>query len=157
MREMIYKKKRTHREVLDAGIFSNYEYKIVSLGTHPCAYVKLPYTNMFFNLSYDNIPISVHGGLTYSANELDGFWIGWDYAHCGDYTGYLSLPTDRKWTTGEILDHVKSVINQLKHIDDIVASNTFQSKVKNYKYDLLNTIFRTEAEVDDKTRTKKSD
>jgi hypothetical protein len=43
---------------------------------------------------YDDIPLDVHGGLTFSHRTNGeewpqgfdaGAWIGWDYAHCGDY------------------------------------------------------------------------
>lgn len=58
---------------------------------HLCGYVKLPKTHKYFNKSYDNIQIEVHGGLTYSGMSetggeyfTEGYWIGFDCAHFGD-------------------------------------------------------------------------
>ena len=115
--EMIYQNRTTYK-ILALGEFDNYEYKIVSMGTHPCAYVKLPADNIYYRHSYRNIPIYVHGGLTYSKKEKDGFWIGWDYAHCGDYTWWGSDKNDKKWTVDEIFEDVKNAISQLKQINN---------------------------------------
>ena len=63
-------------------------------------------------------------GLTYSEDYLTGikensWFIGWDYGHFGDYMGYqVKLPVDfsmydKKWTTEEIFEEVKDVINQI--------------------------------------------
>lgn len=60
--EMIYQNRMTYK-ILALGEFDNYEYKIVSMGTHPCAYVKLSADNIYYRHSYRNIPIYVHGGL----------------------------------------------------------------------------------------------
>lgn len=73
---------------------------------------------------YDDIDISCHGGVTYSEPILKtvdkkGWFIGWDYAHCGDYINYgdTSLNNlfsdDKKWTTEEIVEECKNVINQI--------------------------------------------
>lgn len=68
--------------------------------------------------------IDVNGGLTYSDNELMGiksenWFIGWDYAHCGDYYGYEeTMPESirtygKKWTTEEIIEECKNAIDQI--------------------------------------------
>lgn len=115
--EMIYQNRMTYK-ILALGEFDNYEYKIVSMGTHPCAYVKLPADNIYYRHSYRNIPIYVHGGLTYSKKEKDGFWIGWDYMQCGDYTYWNQSDDNKKWSVDEIFEDVKSAISQLKQIND---------------------------------------
>lgn len=52
--------------------------------------------------------------------KIEGWWIGWDYAHLNDFVGYnIDTPirsgcSDRKWTTQEIKDEVFDVIKQLK-------------------------------------------
>ncbi|MCM1315091.1 MAG: hypothetical protein NC040_10945 [Muribaculaceae bacterium] len=54
--------------------------------------------------------------------ENDGWWIGWDYGHCTDYSGFMmhehwfDIDTShlKKWTTAEIFEEVKKVISQLK-------------------------------------------
>lgn len=127
MREMVYKDKSTE-EILDTGKYNDYRYVIVSRGFHPCAYVELPEWHKYYGLHYDDIPIECHVGLTYSDNYVsdlvvgNGWWIGWDYGHCCDYSGFMlrdywqNFDTShyKKWTTAEIFEEVKKVIEQLK-------------------------------------------
>lgn len=125
MKEMIYRNRFTP-EILDEGYYKQYHYAIVSLGSHPCAYIELPKNNQYYGEDYDNIPIECHGGLTYSAYGLlptqhaeykDGYWIGWDYAHCTDYTFFSNYSWEGKvWMTEDILLEVKQVIDQLCEI-----------------------------------------
>ena len=124
---MVYHDRSTP-EILDEGNYKKYHYAIVSMGSHPCAYVELPKSNQYYGKDYDFIPIECHGGLTYSAYGLlptqhpeykNGYWIGWDYAHCEDYTFFFTCSdytydsAGRIWTTEEILTEVKQVIDQL--------------------------------------------
>lgn len=130
MIKMEYKKRcRENIQILDEGIYNNFHYAIVSLGSHPCAYVELPKEHKWYGKYYDNIPIDCHGGLTYSStqgiicplnnpNHRDGYWIGWDYAHYSDYVyndfNDFGFALGKKhWTTEEIFEDVKEVINQL--------------------------------------------
>lgn len=126
MKEMVYRNKSV-AEPLDSGTYDGYEYAIVSRGFHPCAYVKLPESHKYYGLGYDDIPVDCHCGLTYSEKYLDvmpdshGGWIGWDYGHCCDYSGFMTheywhgIDTShlKRWTTAEILEEVKQVIDQL--------------------------------------------
>ena len=121
------KERRT--ELLCKGKYKNYNYYVLNLGTHPTAYIEIPKENKLYRKSYDEIykigcDIDVHGGLTYSDNELMGvksenWFIGWDYAHCGDYCGYEeSMPESirtygKKWTTEEIIEECKNAIDQI--------------------------------------------
>lgn len=125
MTEMIYRKP-PYTEILDEGVYKDFHYAIVSYGSHPCAYVELPKGHKYYGEYYDDIPINCHGGLTYSdecgiifpednSNHRDGFWIGWDYSHGYDYnviSARIGI-SGKKWTTEEILEEVKAVINQL--------------------------------------------
>lgn len=52
-------------------------------------------------------------------------YLGWDYGHCNDFSGiYLreifeadvNLKNLKKWTTAEIFEDVKSVIEQLNEV-----------------------------------------
>ena len=128
MKKMIYSSKRK-RELLGKGKYLDYNYYILNLGTHPTAYVEIPKNHKYYLKDYDEIDIDVHGGLTYSENYLfisknekitNCWFIGWDYAHLGDYTGYEeNYPEEyriggKKWTTNEILKDVYSVCMQLK-------------------------------------------
>ena len=54
---------------------------------------------------------------------LNGWFIGWDYAHYNDYCGYdETLPIEfkrggKKWTTEEIQEEVYFVCRQLRKVD----------------------------------------
>ena len=116
-------------ELLCKCKYKNYNYYVLNLGTHPTAYIEIPKENKLYRKSYDEIykigcDIDVHGGLTYSDNELMGvksenWFIGWDYAHCGDYCGYEEYMPEsirtygKKWTTEEIIEECKNAIDQI--------------------------------------------
>ena len=128
---MIYKPERNIK-LLYKNIYKGYHYYILSLGTHPTAYVELPKNHKFYNKSYWEIEegsnILVHGGFTYSENGLqtgnnttleNSWFIGWDYAH---YEDYYCFPDDfekdkKKWTTEEIIKDCENVIDQLEKED----------------------------------------
>lgn len=126
--EMTYQKDRKI-EMLYYDKYKNYNYYILSLGTHPTAYIAIPKGNKLYGQDYNDIyemgcDINVNGGLTYSRHELIGidsedWFIGWDYAHCGDYCGYEeTMPESirthgKKWTTKEIIEECKNAINQI--------------------------------------------
>ena len=127
MEQMNYTKERLCK-VLHKGEFKGFKFAIVSYGTHPCCYVFLPKEHKYYGKSYDEIDIDCHGGLTYSDNELifnplvnDDWVIGWDYAHLNDYSGIyknefmreFDHSKDKKWTTEELFEEVKQVIEQL--------------------------------------------
>lgn len=126
MKKMIYQVERKI-EVLDTGTCFGFFYWILNLGTHPTAYIKIPRNNKYFRKDYEEVDIDVHGGLTYSSDhlyisetqQLEGWFIGWDYSHCGDYAGYEEkLPEElrvggKKWTTEEIREEVYKACKQL--------------------------------------------
>ena len=61
---------------------------------------------------------------TENNQKMEGWFIGWDYAHYGDYAGYEEkLPKElqtggKKWTTEEIFKEVKSVCYQLQKTEE---------------------------------------
>ena len=121
---MEYKAKGSF-DVLADDTYKGYRFLIVSYGTHPCAYVVLPKTSKFYGKNYENeifddLNFHVHGGLTYSEWGLKRLWgekaylIGWDYVHPGDYYEYsLTLFLEKKWSTEEIFEEVKEVIDEI--------------------------------------------
>ena len=131
MKEMIYQKDRKV-EVLDTGFCYGYLYYILNLGTHPTAYIKIPETHLYHKCkSYNEMPLDVHGGLTYmedylhveNGQTIEGKFVGWDYGHICDYTGYRELfggfgfEDEKKWTTEEIFAEVKEACYQLKEAE----------------------------------------
>ncbi len=72
------------------GTCCGFDFKVVRnpLGFR-CGYVKIPEGHPWYGKDYFDIPeVGVHGGLTYSDKDgleyLQGFWIGFDCAHCFD-------------------------------------------------------------------------
>ena len=138
MKKMIYNyKNRGLNSILDTGFYQGYEYVILNLHTHPCAYICLTKDNPFYQKHYDDIPLLVHGGLTFSDNHLCRIeeysekykcvvnttfrrdWIiGWDYAHLGDCYDSILGDDGKKYTTEEILNDVMFAIEQLRGLID---------------------------------------
>ena len=127
MKEMKYTSMRIF-EILDRGFYNNYQYAIISYGTHPCCYIALEKGDKYYKVDYEKIDITCHGGLTYSRYGLGDIFseeyriIGWDYAHAGDYsiTYRVRRPVERngiKWSTEEMLKEVYNVIEQLNYIN----------------------------------------
>lgn len=125
-RKMKYFTKPMKKKILYKSHYKGFLYLVVSFGTHPCCYVEIPENTP--NEIIQGIPI--HGGITYIAHRSDfkrgeGFFIGWDYAHCDDYIGtYSILPIFEKmdlrklkqWTTDEMINDCKKVINYLSKV-----------------------------------------
>ena len=129
IKPMVYQTERKI-ELLCKSEYKDYKYYILNLGTHPTAYIEIPEGNKLYGKDYDEIydmgyDIDIHGGLTYSDDELMGikiknWFIGWDYAHFGDYVGYqelfssnLLMNEEKKWTTEEIIKECKHAIDQI--------------------------------------------
>lgn len=112
--------KETQYRILASGYYQGYKYMIVSHGIHPTAYVSIPEGHCCYKKDYSKIDLDVHGGLTYSGKplweEINEYWIGWDYAHAGDFLPGLKT-RGKKWTTRKIFKDVKSVVAQLLDIE----------------------------------------
>ena len=138
MKQMEYGKNIKDVEVLYHGSIDNFECVIINNGgTHPCAYINVP--KDILN-KYDDPKLvdeawsgDCHGGFTYSeptcpglTSENEGFWLGWDYAHAGDYIcmmvggNIIRLPKEweKTWKTCEILENVIDTIHSLKYDTD---------------------------------------
>ena len=117
MVEMVYEKTRHDATRIANGICKGFPYYVLSMGTHPCAYVDV--SDMEDAL--DTNRIDCHGGITYSDNHLatvdgEGWFIGWDYAHWDDYNGMIPKcfsENFKLWTTQEIVEECKNVIDQI--------------------------------------------
>lgn len=122
MKEMIYGDKEKI-EVLYEGEYKGYKFAIVSRGTYPAAYVE----NKVNAIDYsDNIlgDIIVHGGFTfcdkgYWSNIAEKInWLGWSYDYFNDYIDGCHWNYGTKWTTSDIYEQVKNVIEQFIEIRD---------------------------------------
>lgn len=124
---MIYKASMDAKgDILEDSLYKGYRYLVISRGTHPCAYVKITPNNKLYEdnrLAEDEI--CCHGGITFCGRLTclypdESYFIGWDYAHYGDFVGYdkiyknLDPSENKKWTTKEIVQQAKEVIDQVK-------------------------------------------
>lgn len=105
-------------ERIAQGTYKGIDYYVINLGKYPCAYVDITGTWMY-EMGYAEYEIDCHGGLTYGEKTLatvekEGWFIGWDYGHCGDYCSYARSPLSKKWTTEEIVEECKNVIDQIR-------------------------------------------
>lgn len=135
-------------KVLCKGTYKNYDFIIVNMGTHPTAYVRLPHTHPAYEKFYDLVnptPKDVFNQIfTFSDTSAhfkghldteipEGWYIGWDYAHIGDYVGSIfpnsSMTINtRKYTTTEIIADCESAINYLEGITDEIHEETATQK-----------------------------
>lgn len=130
MKPMVYGPERKE-QVLFSGIYKGRKFVILSLGTHPTAYVELNKEELEKSKSYDDYRLSCHCGFTYLGDAYwdktdDATYIGWDYAHCGDYSGYHTefkmWDHEKKWSTEEIFDDVKECIDEFEIADWVDVS-----------------------------------
>lgn len=139
-KEMIYQADRKEEaEVLATGFCFGLLYYILNLGTHPTAYIRIPKNNKFYGKEAGKIDVDVHGGITYSeeglyvekGKEVEGWFIGWDYGHYGDYLGFEEkYPQQyktggKKWTTDEIFEEVREACYQIQSSVE-VENNTLE-------------------------------
>lgn len=120
-KEMEYGK---DQQIIFMAVDGDYKAVVINRKTHPCAYIQFPGIEEVTD--YDNFFVEnsrAHGGYTF-LGELDrdglfGTWIGWDYAHGGDYTFWeYDLLTDKRnghrYTIDELsedaLTTIKSII-----------------------------------------------
>jgi hypothetical protein len=98
-----------------------------------CAYLGIPQGHPLAGFNYEDIPLRVHGGLTFG-KEGDGdwrpageYWYGWDYAHAGDFAFYdlvyqnaIQKMTAKdhkwarikghKWTPDEVIEEARNAL-----------------------------------------------
>ena len=68
-------------------------------------YVALPKGHKYYQVDYDDIPVDVHGGLTYSQQMGDYWVVGFDTAHFSD--------TIEKWPMEAVLAETQKLFDQL--------------------------------------------
>lgn len=105
-----------------------------------CAYLGVPEGHPLDGLSYEEIPLTCHGGLTFAGiNKSDGirpknwYFFGWDYAHASDKCHYeIELPhfseDEKDWTDKEVEHEIKSVLYDFKIIVNLAEKIANKSK-----------------------------
>lgn len=131
MQEMVYQNKWLTLDqiiILAEGSYKGYEYFVVSYGIHPCAYIALREGQPFYKAgSYEDVDVNCHGGCTFAEwgykhlfNETYKI-IGWDYGHYNDFSGLYEnaegLKDNKKWTTEEMVQECKDVIDHLYFLE----------------------------------------
>lgn len=91
---------------------------------HWCGYVVLPPDHPMVGKDYDDIPVDVHGGLTYADDHVprqervQGWVVGFDCAHLGDHVpGLSNYPGigggDRYWGEADVKAEARKLAKQL--------------------------------------------
>lgn len=87
-------------------------------------YVGLPKDHPDWNKGYDNVGVSVHGGLTFSQQGEEGdenfpnpdlWWFGFDTAHSGDWR--LGSSYGHKWTLEEMIAETEKMATGFAYRD----------------------------------------
>ena len=127
MREMKYGEPVS--QLLDVNWYDDgMAYAVVNTrGSHPCAYIRFPgiekvknYESLFIDEDIYDTECCIHGNFTFLGSlehlGLHGIWIGWDYAHIGDYLGYghSNQAGDKKWKTEEVVAHAKRALEYIR-------------------------------------------
>lgn len=94
----------------------------------PCsvnAYLGVPLSHPLAGFHYDDLPLDVHGGLTFSSEgggdsgfPEDWFWYGWDYAHAGDRPMYDSAYGEKgkAWTPEMVYREAREALWDFKRL-----------------------------------------
>lgn len=102
-----------------------------------CAYFGVPAGHPLSNIGYDDLPLRVHGGLTFSQAgdgkyfPVNHYWFGWDYCHAGDYVFYYDDPRstkfnhcgDHKWLLSEVQQEVKWAVYDFKKLMELAEKS----------------------------------
>lgn len=136
MNEMVYSRER-RMKILAEGIYKGRKYCILSLGVYPTAYVEYRYEFDEESEEYFNIPC--HGGITFQdyarwKKDDNTRYIGWDYGHVGDFIGSIGQQDRKKWTTEEIYEEVKNVIDYLNEYE----RKSVVRRLDDFVYEVLN-------------------
>jgi len=116
------------REIVFKSNYFGYDFIVISYGTHPCGYVRIPEDSKIFNWTLEEIKkhVRTHGGVNFfqSLGHIDKTlrgtrYIGWSYdladdynAHYAQYEGYEEY-NFKKHSVAEIIIDCKKVILQL--------------------------------------------
>lgn len=112
-------------QTLANGIYKGVRFKVImNHGVNPCAYISLDDNQEMLADILDHL---IHGGITYRGDNLKGDykkykaqgrrWIGWDYAHAGDFNPIVPTNGGYRWTTEAIVADIKKIINAIKTVE----------------------------------------
>jgi hypothetical protein len=102
---------------------------------HRCGYVTIPKNHVCHGLSYDDIPVDVHGGLTYGIDNTFGF----DTTHCGDKSSNEIDSKGHFWTLDDVVKETNSMAEQFSKITLL--------EIINYKLRYMPDWFKDNIEI----------
>ena len=109
--------------VLARGCYDGFHFLVTnSHGYIPCGYVNVALSALNGKEWCDIKDIDCHGGLTFSGKYApvtceDGWWIGWDYAHWGDFSPMISCASEgERYDTADVVRECVTVIRQVVDI-----------------------------------------
>ena len=115
-------------KVLELDLGGRLKGLILKVGGWYTAYVGVPKESSLAGIlekySQDELPIEVHGGVTFFSYGMEGdprcegyLWIGWDYAHAGDMiVTPVGVIPGKVWTVEKIKEHIEDVAKQLNKL-----------------------------------------
>ena len=82
-----------------------------------CGYVLVPVGHPCERLWYDDVDVSVHGGLTFRQRVKGGSWFGFDCGHCDDWQGWIENGhaferPGKIWTVDDVKAEVERLAEQ---------------------------------------------
>ena len=81
-----------------------------------CGYVHIPKGHPDSGKHYDDVDVSVHGGVTFNQRAKGGgMWFGFDTAHFGDWWGDAKVGfehTGRIWTVEDVVKETERLAEQ---------------------------------------------
>lgn len=128
---MVYDKNRSEEQALIAkGFYNGLNYYVKNVGySHPTAYIEIPQGHKAFCAEkLQDLPC--HYGVTYTEmhlrlvddnGERGHVFVGWDYAHYGDYMPYYKdgewlEQHSHRWKTEEVVAECKEAIDWINNI-----------------------------------------
>lgn len=137
MKQMVYSKgmfaSSLPQLILHEENIDGYKIYIINRRSHPCAYIDI--SKHFDSININDI--DCHGGITFTGKKIprideahEGFYIGWDYAHYGDFFGANPFMRDKKYTTEEIFEDALNVVKQLKKLERKSLDDDRKNKIK---------------------------
>ena len=133
---IVYKGQDQAAKLLEGDYYERHFVIVRTRIGHPCAYIETKPDDWActqelddkWTEKYELFDVDVHGGATYYGNlshwgDDDRTYLGWDYAHSGDYDCYSALYCDEsdghKWTLLEMLmDVAKAYDGIMRQNDD---------------------------------------
>lgn len=91
---------------------------LVLRGLVLCGYVELPDGHPWRGCAAEDVPASVHGGVTFAGmlQGRYGHWVGFDFAHAGDHIPGMRVP-GREWSVDEVAEEVERLAAQAREAE----------------------------------------